>query len=633
MLPILPLELREHILQHCSTKDYKALSCCSREYKEALKHYVWRNVSIPSESLLHEDFSQDHRLEMLSYADIVCVGVTSSGNPNEGVHGSSFHLSTAKRRLKIKHEEGAHMKRRANISLALNNCNPRILHTTFLCGDPNLMSKFDRLMEIYLYWTGADDSSICSISSELRNIQSLGLKNGALSDKGLSYLYNLTNLRNLSLQNCSAVTDDGFAVLSSMKSLQELLISGCAGITREIFKHFHGLLNLKKLSIPSNHLILTNDELLHLRGLISLKELNVTFHADISDVGFFRLSSLTTIEHLRVDYCDIVTDIGLSTLRNLTSVKHLHLGGLRCPYITNMGVSHISGLSHLVSLTLDCFHRITDAGLLCLSSILSLKELFLRCRRISDIGLQHLVNLKNLEKFSVYNSRKITDRGLSFIANMSNLTEVQIGVCSKISASGIIHLSKLKRLAKVVLVALNGVKDTELQCLSDVDSLTDLHISYCANISGLGLMRASESVFNLEKLEIEDCVQVNDESLMLIGGLCNLQSLSITRNRVTDVGIKNIGNLVSLRKLDISNNKTITDEALSIIGNLLHLNVLKIGDCCRITDEGLHHLLNLDQLKELVIVRCNNITSEGIILRQFSCLTREAEYRKHTRNK
>ncbi len=108
---------------------------------------------------------------------------------------------------------------------------------------------------------------------------------------------------------------------------------------------------------------------------------------------------------------DSTTDKQLAQkVKGLTTLKWLDLN--RCYRITDAGLAHLKGLTKLEKLYLIGCTRITDAGLVHLKGLTTLKVLDLSRTNITDDGLAHLKGLTNLEKLDLFYCDKITAAGV-----------------------------------------------------------------------------------------------------------------------------------------------------------------------------------------------------------------------------
>ena len=131
------------------------------------------------------------------------------------------------------------------------------------------------------------------------------------------------------------------------------------------------------------------------------------------------------------DYFDAVEEIELrsSRITDETLVDFHWLKGLRLLSITNspitdLGLSHLQGLTSLRELELD-YTLITDAGLARLRRLKNLRALSLCGDRITDAGMPHLNELTGLEMLCL-DATQLSDDGLSRLVGLGGLRELRL---------------------------------------------------------------------------------------------------------------------------------------------------------------------------------------------------------------
>jgi hypothetical protein len=103
----------------------------------------------------------------------------------------------------------------------------------------------------------------------------------------------------------------------------------------------------------------------------------------------------------------------------------------------------------------------------------------------------------------------------------------------------------------------------------------------------------------------------NDRGIEAVRELADLEELAIVGPDVTDAGLKNLGQVTQIRKLNLAGTRfmnpggsncprQITDAGLEHVNGLTQLKTLELGN--QITDAGLERLTGLHQLRELYLV-------------------------------
>ncbi|XP_028056413.1 F-box protein At3g58530 isoform X3 [Camellia sinensis] len=133
-------------------------------------------------------------------------------------------------------------------------------------------------------------------------------------------------------------------------------------------------------------------------------------------------------------------------------------------------------------------------------------------------------------------------------------------------------------------------------------------------VSALSL--CSDSLQNLESLNLNGCQKISDKGIEAITTVCfNLKVFSIYWNvRVSDIGIKHlVKNCKRIVNLNLSGCKNITDKSLQLLAdNYQYLESLNLTRCIKITDGGLCQiLLKCSSLQSLNLYALSSFTDEA----------------------
>ena len=132
------------------------------------------------------------------------------------------------------------------------------------------------------------------------------------------------------------------------------------------------------------HGVLTDQGMLAVRNLTSLKTLNISRCIELTDEGMRAVRSLPALTSLNLTYCIKVTDEGMRAVRSCASLTSLTL--THCNKVTNVGLRELRGLTALTVLNFICCHNVTDVGLQELTSLAALNTLHLINCRTSKAG-------------------------------------------------------------------------------------------------------------------------------------------------------------------------------------------------------------------------------------------------------
>ncbi|KAG5552311.1 hypothetical protein RHGRI_010404 [Rhododendron griersonianum] len=126
----------------------------------------------------------------------------------------------------------------------------------------------------------------------------------------------------------------------------------------------------------------------------------------------------------------------------------------------------------------------------------------------------------------------------------------------------------------------------------------------------------SDSLQNLESLNLNGCQKISDRGVEAITSICpNLKVFSIYWNvRVTDTGIEHlVKNCKHIVDLNLSGCKNISDKSLQLIAdNYQHLECLNLTRCIKLTDGGLCKIfVKCSYLHSLNLYAVSSFTDEA----------------------
>ena len=255
-------------------------------------------------------------------------------------------------------------------------------------------------------------------------IEAIVLEDGA---EGFHRIVEATHLVELGI-NDPKFSDAEFQVVKDLKSLRIL------GLSRSKVTG-HGLRALVDLPCLEQFMYAipeaADEGLAYLGQITSLKELNVGYSADLSDIGLASLSHLSNLESLAVHHCQI--DAGISVVSQMPKLKILKLDH------TNVGdeTLKIIGQSRLLTML-----RLSN--------------------HITDDGIAHLAELKSMEHFAFGGS--VTEKSIEILAGWPNLSHIKL-TNARLTPAAIRSLVKLKKL-ETLYIHRRYAKSTELRYLT-----------------------------------------------------------------------------------------------------------------------------------------------------------------------
>lgn len=179
-------------------------------------------------------------------------------------------------------------------------------------------------------------------------------------------------------------------------------------MTAETLHHLTQLAELECLDLGYTQI--TNDELVHLRGLSKLQELRLG--RSITADGLKHLTQLEKLRKLRIGPPgDSAASSVEPSSQAVLDARLKHLNGL-----TNMELLSLQGPAWALN----------DAAAEYINKLTNLRELYLDHADLSEVGLERLGDLSNLETLHLQGT-KVTDAGLQKLHRLANLKQLVIG--------------------------------------------------------------------------------------------------------------------------------------------------------------------------------------------------------------
>lgn len=118
-----------------------------------------------------------------------------------------------------------------------------ILHDLFnVTTNDNNIIKLEIKLDKREYINNEVVKIISNLTTTLETLDLNGCNN--LTDEGLEFIYNLTNLKELYLGYCSNLTDEGLEFISNLTNLKILNLCCCKNLTGEGIKSLSYMTNL-----------------------------------------------------------------------------------------------------------------------------------------------------------------------------------------------------------------------------------------------------------------------------------------------------------------------------------------------------------------------------------------------------
>ncbi|MDA1051521.1 MAG: hypothetical protein O3C40_13715 [Planctomycetota bacterium] len=287
----------------------------------------------------------------------------------------------------------------------------------------------------------------------LRNLHWLNLHHANVSDRGMSKLAAMKQLRGLYLPH--EITDDGLGLLDGMPDLERLSFQHCERVTDKGFAHVRRLTKLQDLVTPD---LITDDSLRVLAKLKKMTSLHLT-GPGITDDGLRHLAGATELKTLVLP--PAVTGTGLSHLRGLTGLSNI----LVSRATTDEGVRQLAGFTELTRIDLASCDQVTDAAFKHLRELPKLQVVSLG-PGATDKAVDELAEYPALTQISL-TLAQVTDACIPSLTRVSKLDSLQVP--STISAKGLAQLVPLKQLESLSLMG--AFSDDVVPVLLEMDGV------------------------------------------------------------------------------------------------------------------------------------------------------------------
>ena len=246
-------------------------------------------------------------------------------------------------------------------------------------------------------------------------------------------------------------------------------------------------------------------------------------------------------------------------LRKLNQLPHLTRLDLSLTRVTDQGMQEIKNLPGIVDLNLYYAEYVTDEGLAAIKGWKKLRRLNVHGTKISDTTLEHIAGITTLEQLNI-GSAMITDVGLERLTSMPNLKQLTMGG-NKLGDAGLQALRQMPGLTYLDLngrqgtdanIWANSMSDRGLDAILSLKELRELRVgcaflgvgvegSRFATVSSISVttlwLERMKSLPRLERLQLQGCNKVDDESLAVLAAFPALQQLDLKGTSVTEKGL------------------------------------------------------------------------------------------------
>ena len=251
----------------------------------------------------------------------------------------------------------------------------------------------------------------------------------------------------------------------------------------------------------------------------------------VSDTDLRRLVQLPYLTYLDLSLTRI-TDQGMQELKNLSGITDLNL--YYAEYVTDEGMAAIKGWKKLKRLNVHGA-KFSDTTLEHISGIATLESLNIGSGMVTDIGLERLTTLPNLKELTV-GGNKLTDAGLQALRQMPALTYLDLGGRQGTDAN--IWAIRMSDFGLDAILSLKNLRELRFACTSvgvGIEGARFADVTYVSVTTGW--LEKMKALPKLEKLQLEGCDRLNDDSIRALAALPALRQVDLKGANVSEKGI------------------------------------------------------------------------------------------------
>jgi Leucine-rich repeat (LRR) protein len=298
----------------------------------------------------------------------------------------------------------------------------------------------------------------------------------------------------------SWVDDNQLQEILVFPRLESLTVEG-PSITHMLAPQMARLSALSSLAMRNT--LITNEGLAELKGLRSLKVIDLRLSPLLTDAALDILADMPQLRAVRLSGVNI-TDRGVAALLKLPELNELDVRN--CRGVTQAGIGQLVGKQSLRSLKVGGM-AIDDEALRVVGRMVQLNTLSVDNCAITDAGVAQLGDLP-LVNLTIYQCTNVTDDGLKVLVSLADLRSLTLRDI-KAQGAALTQLPCPEKLAELNM-AQSGITDAEVPNLARFSRLEDLTLSETA---------------------------ITDAAVDTLSKLASLKSLTMTQTRMSDAGI------------------------------------------------------------------------------------------------
>ncbi|PNT53569.1 hypothetical protein POPTR_001G092000v4 [Populus trichocarpa] len=420
----------------------------------------------------------------------------------------------------------------------------------------------------------------------------------------MAYLGAFRYLRSLNLADCHRINNSALWSLVGMTSLKEVDISRCAKVTDAGIRHLVSISTLQILRISETGV--TADGIKLLSSLTTLFVLDLG-DLPVTDTALSSLQALTKLEYLDL-WGSNISNKGATVLQKFPKLKFLglawtnvtilpNLSSLECLNLSNCTINSVlqgnGNKAHLTKLICSgaTFTNEAEAFLYFNTCFLS----FLDVSNSSLNGFYFLHHLKAMEYLDL-SSSMIGDDSIEAVASIGAILRN-------------LNLGKTRVTSAGVAILVGHVPKLENLSLSHT-LVDDLAMSYIGMMPSLKLVDLNNTIIN--GFIHQDGAGPNlISSLTALHSLKGLESLNLECANIKDAAVDPLSNFQELRLLSLKS-PSLTDISLYHLSSLPKIRNLGIRDAV-LTDSGLFSFRPPATLEMLDLRGCWLLTEDAIL--------------------
>jgi Leucine-rich repeat (LRR) protein len=240
-----------------------------------------------------------------------------------------------------------------------------------------------------------------------------------------------------------------------------------------------------------------------------------------------------------------VNDTEMLDLAALPKLERLDLSHTR---ITDEGLLHLRPAKQIRELNLLYAEQITDLGLNAIKGWTSLKRLNVRGTRIADATLEIVSKLPQLESLDIANTG-VTEAGLDSLVALTKLRHLALGR-SRFNESAMPVLRLLTTLESLDISGPRGlvrgqrndggqIPEALVKSISDLKELRTLKFGH-SQVGADELSTLAGSLAKLEKLGLEGCPRIDDQSVKVLTDWKSLKYVDVQETKVSKDAVENL---------------------------------------------------------------------------------------------